>query len=115
MRGMGALALVLALLFWPLVLFGGYLTLLSALLAASADARGSVFALFAILANILNIVVFSPSMMTNARVAWQTGAWEYPAIVAGLLLVQLLAWWVLWARNRRRRLVREWMSLSGFH
>lgn len=87
MKALGIVAMILAIvsIFVPVV--GPYLTLICALLAAFAAGEGLTFAIVAIVLNILNVVLLSPSLMVVAGAAEIESVGLGSQLLAGMAVV----------------------------
>ncbi len=84
MKALGITAMIFAIVAIFVPVFGPYLTLLGALLAALAGGPGLTFGVVAILVNILNIAVLSPSLWLTAGMAEAEKPGEGAMVLAGM-------------------------------
>lgn len=84
MKGLGITALVIAIgsLFIPFI--GAYTTVLSGLLAAFGANRGFSLSLAALAVNVINIIIFSPTMWIT------TGLLGMGAVLLGIQVIALI-------------------------
>ena len=87
MKALGIIAMILAIvsIFVPVV--GPYLTLICALMAAFAAGEGLTFGIVAIVLNLINVTLLSPSLMVVAGAAEIDSAGTGSQLLAGMAVI----------------------------
>ncbi|MBF0625905.1 MAG: hypothetical protein HQL82_13985 [Magnetococcales bacterium] len=108
MYGIGITALILAIVFLFLPVFGAMGTLLAALLSAAAAGPGRWFAAAALGIDLVNLLFFSPAWRLSALSSWSAGHSGPLFTWLGMILVQILAGLVLFLLDRRLGRMERW-------
>ncbi|MBF0356978.1 MAG: hypothetical protein HQL70_00140 [Magnetococcales bacterium] len=91
-------AVFTALLYLCIPFFGGYLTLVSGIMAFFVQGRYLWMAIVVVIVNILNVLMLSPLLRANAVGAVKAGDYKWALIFIGLAVVQIVIGLVVFAR-----------------
>jgi hypothetical protein len=105
-KGFGIAALVIAIIAIFIPLFGPWVTIISALLAALAYGSGFAFGISSIVINLINIFILSPTVwvfagMTSAMEA--SSGKSFLSLGTFLFVVQIVAGVVLFLLNSKKK------------
>ncbi|MBF0188689.1 MAG: hypothetical protein HQL50_12265 [Magnetococcales bacterium] len=99
----GIVALILSIVFIFIPFYGGHFAYISAFFAALSGKRWSSLGIAALIINLINIFLLSPSFMNNAIVRYNSEEWRELAIAIGVIVIQFIAAFILYLYHRHAR------------
>ncbi len=95
----GVLVLIVSILLFFIPLFGGYFTIIPAILAIFVGRKGALYALIGVILNGIHVMMLSDFIRFNAVSGIQQHNYVPAAIYIGLSLLQVIAGVVIWFRH----------------